>query len=293
VSDLVTRFLDVLKVERGASPHTRRAYGRTLALLERHLQQVGRALPQAEKLDLRGFLFQVGRGRSSATTAQHIAAIRTFYRWLAEVGETEHVLADTLEPPRTGGTVPRFLSEERARQVLDQPLGVRDRAVMEMLYGAGLRVGELCALDRGDVDIAGDLVAVRRGKGSQERRVPMGKVACEALGEWIAERGDHDGPLFVNARGGRISDRTVRRVVARAGTAQGAADLHPHALRHSFATHLLDAGADLRSIQELLGHASLSTTQRYTHVSVRSLLETYRRAHPHARRAVKPVGEGD
>jgi integrase/recombinase XerC len=282
VKDLVNRFLDFLKVERGASPHTRRAYGRTLGLLERHLQQAGRTLPQAEKLDLRGFLFQVGRGRSSATTARHIAAIRTFYRWLAEVGEVDRVLADSLEPPRVGSALPRFLSEDRAQQVLDQPLPVRDRAMMELLYGAGLRVGELCALDRDDVDLQGDLVSVRKGKGSQERRVPMGQAACQALGEWLAQRGDHSGPLFVNARGGRISDRTVRRVVARAGTAQGNVDLHPHALRHSFATHLLDAGADLRSIQELLGHASLSTTQRYTHVSVRSLLETYRRAHPHA-----------
>ncbi|MEZ4241306.1 MAG: tyrosine-type recombinase/integrase [Myxococcota bacterium] len=182
---------------------------------------------------------------------------------------------------------PRFVSPDAATDLVEQPaLSVRDRAALELLYGAGLRVGELCALDRRDVDLTdGGWVRVRRGKGGKERRVPMGAAAVDAVGALLhAVDGAPEDPLFRNARNRRISDRTVRRVVERAGQAVGASGLHPHALRHSFATHLLDAGADLRGIQELLGHASLSTTQRYTHVSVQGLLDTYRAAHPRSGR---------
>lgn len=281
--DVVSRFLDALKVERGSSAHTIRAYGRTLRGLQRHLEAGDRDLSQAEKIDLRAYLFQVGRGRQPATLALHIAAIRTFYRWLAEIGVVDVSLAENLDPPSVPRTLPRLVSPEKACEVAEEGASsVRDRAMIEVLYGAGLRVGELCALDLADIDLEQDLVRVRRGKGGRERRVPMGQAAIEALTDWISERGAEPGPLFVGKSGRRLTDRTVRRSVARAGQRGGAPDLHPHALRHSFATHLLDAGADLRAIQELLGHKSLSTTQRYTHVSVRSLLETYRRAHPHA-----------
>lgn len=285
------RFLDHLKVERGASPHTRRAYDRTLTGLEARLLARGRTFEDARKIDLRAHLFEVGRGRSSATLAQHVAAIRSFYRWMLEIGQIGVSVAEDLQPPKVGQHLPRFVSAPKAEELLDdEPRpNVRDQAILEVLYGAGLRVGELCALDRTDLDLAGDWIRIRHGKGGKERQVPIGATAIAAVRAWLVVSPGLSGPLFLNARGLRISDRTVRRVVERAGTRVGIPDLHPHALRHSFATHLLDAGADLRGIQELLGHTSLSTTQRYTHVSVQSLLQTYRKTHPHARR---PAGDG-
>ncbi len=279
----ISRFLDFLRVERGCSANTVRAYTKTLTLLARHLEKSGRSTLTARKVDLRSFLFEVGRGRAPATLARHVAALRTYSGWLVETERSVTALALELEPPRVGRHLPRFVSVAKADEVLEAPHPLRDRALLEVLYGAGLRVGELCALDPDDVDLNTGLVRVRRGKGGKERRVPMGAVAAAAVADWLEERGDEPGPLFLNARGGRIGDRTVRRVVTRVGRAAGVGDLHPHALRHSFATHLLDAGADLRGIQELLGHASLSTTQRYTHVSVQALLDTYRNAHPRAR----------
>jgi integrase/recombinase XerC len=237
------------------------------------------------KVDLRSFLFQIGRGRAPATLARHVAALRTFYRWLLRTGVTTRDLTADLQPPRVGRRLPRFVSVAQADGLLDAdgPLGARDRAILEVLYGGGLRVAELCALDLADLDLADGWVRVRQGKGRKERRVPVGPPALAAVERWLDERGRDDGPLFLQRAGRRITDRAVRRIVDRAGRTAGVDRLHPHALRHSFATHLLDAGADLRGIQELLGHASLSTTQRYTHVSVQALLETYRNAHPHAR----------
>ncbi|MCA9491194.1 MAG: tyrosine recombinase XerC [Myxococcales bacterium] len=282
------RFLDHLKVERGLSQHTRRAYDRTLRDLNAHLQGLGRTTLTVRRVDLRSFLFKAGRGRSPATLARHVAAIRSYYLWLTELGEIAASPADDLEPPKVGKHLPRFVSVSKAAELLDETTeaeeaGLRDRAMLEVLYGSGLRVGELCALDTDDVDLAGGLVKVRRGKGGKERHVPLGPAAADAVIAWLDERGGDPGPLFLNARGSRVSDRTVRRVVERRGRQAGVSALHPHALRHSFATHLLDAGADLRAIQEMLGHSSLSTTQRYTHVSVQSLLDTYRQAHPRAR----------
>ncbi|MEQ1505988.1 MAG: tyrosine recombinase XerC [Myxococcota bacterium] len=283
--DVLEQFVDHLRVERGASPHTVRAYARTLGGLRDRLAAGGRTFETARKIDVRGFLFRVGRGRSSATLARHVAAIRTLYRWLIDRGVVDVGIADDLQPPKVGRHLPRFLSEAKAEDVVEGPgLPARDRAIVELLYGSGIRVGELCALDLGDVDLHTGMVRVRHGKGDKERRVPMGEAAAHALGRYLADAAIEPGPLFLNARGARMSTRTAHRVVQQAGTLADAPGLHPHALRHSFATHLLDAGADLRAIQELLGHASLSTTQRYTHVSVQALLDTYRAAHPRARR---------
>ena len=292
---LQQRFLDHMRVERGASAHTLRAYGRTVRELRHHLEAEGRTFASARRVDLRSFLFRIGRGRASATLARHMAALRTLYRWLLRTGTVERSVAEDLQPPRVGRHLPRVLSARQTEGMLEpsQPLCARDRAILEILYGAGIRVGELCALDVADVDLKSGLVQVRRGKGGKERRVPMGPPAVEAVRDWLDERGaSPETALFLNARGTRMSDRSVRRVVDRAGLAAGVAGVHPHALRHSFATHLLDAGADLRGIQELLGHSSLSTTQRYTHVSVKGLLDTHRRAHPHDRRGDDPDGSG-
>ena len=160
-----------------------------------------------------------------------------------------------------------------------------------MLYGCGLRVAEVSGLDREDVDLEQGLLRVRRGKGGKERIVPMGPPAARALSRLLDETGEDGAHLFENSRGNRLSPRSIRRIVRQVGLRVGAPGLHPHALRHSFATHLLDGGADLRGIQELLGHASLSTTQRYTHVSVDALRDVYRKAHPHAQRGTGPEGD--
>ena len=277
------RFLEHLRVERGLSEHTLRAYGRTLERLAVSLTAKGRSFATARRVELRGFLFEVGRGRSSSTLARHVAAVRTFYRWLVREEVVAQSVADGLQPARSSQRLPDVVSESRARALLEEvPLEAQDRALLEVMYGAGLRVGEVSALDVFDLDRGSGVITVRRGKGGKERRVPLGQAGLAAVERWLAERGADEGPLFLNARGGRMSPRTMHRRVERAGQLAGVHGLHPHALRHSFATHLLDRGADLRGIQELLGHASLGTTQRYTHVSVEALVATYRRAHPHA-----------
>ena len=283
-SHLLARFLDHLRVERGMSPHTLRAYGRTLADLSEALDGV--SFVEATRMDLRRYLFRAGSGRAPATQARHVAAIRTFYRWLLREEHVQHSIAEDLQPPRIGQHLPNYISVPQADDLVEGPtLSVRDRAVLEILYGCGLRVGEVSGLDRDDLRLDIGLVVVRRGKGGKERRVPIGPPAIAAV-RALVETLPADSPhVFRNARGGRLSPRSIRRVVTKAGQMAGLSGLHPHALRHSFATHLLDAGADLRGIQELLGHASLATTQRYTHVSVEALLNVYRGAHPHARRS--------
>jgi site-specific recombinase XerC len=287
-SDLLERFYDHLRVERGRSANTVRAYRRTLDHLARSLHERGKGVRIARRVDLRQFLFEVGQGRSAPTLARHTAALRTFYRWLERVGEVEHSCADQLQPPKVGRRLPRFLGVEEAGAMCEAPatsaLQRRDRALVELLYGAGLRVGEANGLDRDDVDLASGMVRVRKAKGGKQRRVPMGKAAVVALEQWFDASPGGGPAVFLNNRGGRLSDRSMRTIVRRLGLQIGAAGVHPHALRHSFATHMLDSGADLRGIQELLGHASLGTTQRYTHVSVEQLMHVYRSAHPHAKR---------
>ncbi len=290
------RFFDHLRVERGCSEHTLRAYRRTLTDLGHHLVGRGSGYRDANKGDLRGFLFLVGRGRKPATVARHVAAIRSFYRWLEREGVVESAPGAALQPPKVSSRLPHFLSQTQAAAVLDETpeLSEQDVAVLEVLYGSGLRVAEVSGLDLLDVDVQRGIVRVRRGKGGKERRVPLGPPGLEAVRAWLTVRPPSElTALFLNTRGGRMSARSIRRLVDRAGRAVGLSGLHPHALRHSFATHLLEAGADLRGIQELLGHSSLGTTQRYTHVSVDGLLKTYRAAHPHARRTPRDEPEGD
>lgn len=283
-AELVARFDTWLRVERGASPHTRRAYGITLDGLAKHLGDKG--LLAADRRDLRGFLFQVTTGRSTATAARHVAAIRAFYRWaVREELIAVAPAAEGLAAPKVGRRLPKVPSLPQAARVMDAvtaedpTLVVRDHAMIEVLYGAGLRASELVALDVPDVDLDEAIVTVRRGKGGKERRVPLGTPGLDAVRAWLAARPATTGPLFVNARGGRLTTRSLQRIVNTAGRGE-LAGLHPHALRHAYATHMLDAGADLRGIQELLGHASLGTTQRYTHVSVQQLLDVYRASHP-------------
>lgn len=281
----IDRFIDALRAERGFSAHTLRAYRHTLARLE--AQVAPRGVLGARRLDLRSFLFHAAKDAASATLARHIAALRAFFRWALKTGLIQASPAEGLETPKVGRRLPKHLSTPQVAQLLESPpvseQPLRDQAVLEVMYGGGLRVSEVAGLDRSDILLDQGLLLVRHGKGNKDRRVPIGPIGCEAVQAWLQTRTDDDPALFLNAKGQRISARTLHRIVEKAGRANGIAGLHPHALRHSYATQMLDAGADLRSIQELLGHENLSTTQRYTHVSVQSLLDTYRRAHPHAK----------
>jgi integrase/recombinase XerC len=285
------RWLDSLRAERGASPHTLRAYQRELSALAAHLDERERGLLEAGLADLRRFLApERGSPRiAPATLARRIAAVRSFYGWCVERDLLSVSPAARLRPPRVPRRAPRFLDVDEAARVVEHPsqsgrLGLRNRALLELLYGAGLRVGEAVALDRDDLDLDRRLVHVRAGKGDRDRVVPFGPPCAEALHTWLAERGTpREGEaVFVNNRGGRLSSRSAWRIARDAGAMNGIPDVHPHALRHSCATHLMGAGADLRAIQEQLGHASLSTTQKYTHVDAAHLMRVYRSAHPRA-----------
>jgi integrase/recombinase XerC len=288
-----TAFLRHLERERNASANTIRAYGEDLAQLADYLRrELGReARPEdADHLLIRGFLAELHRrGLKKSSAARKLAGLRTFFRWLCREGRLETNPARTLATPRREKRIPSVLDEAEIASLLDVPgkglEPVRARAVLELLYASGIRSAELVGLDVGEVDLGARMVRVL-GKGRKERVVLFGGRAKAALSEWLAWRArlrPRTDALFLNARGGRLTDRSVRSLVARR-VKQVALSRRcsPHTLRHSFATHLLTRGADLRAIQELLGHASLSTTQRYTHVDTRHLLEVYRTAHPRA-----------
>lgn len=278
-ASLLAAFRDHLRAERAASEHTERAYLHTLDRLATWLGDREMGLVEARALHLRSFLLSVGEGVQAVTLARHIAALRTFYLWLVREGEIQDSPAEGLRTPRIGRHLPQVPSVSACDALLEQPSSTRDLALVELLYGAGLRVSEAASLNWDDLDLRRSIVHVREGKGGKPRQVPLTPPAVEvlaSLGEGRAE-----GAVFRNSRGGRLSDRSMRRIVRKLGLKAGIGGVHPHAFRHAFATHLLDGGADLRAVQEMLGHRSLSTTQRYTHVSVRSLRDTHRKAHPH------------
>jgi integrase/recombinase XerC len=294
-----------LAEERRASPHTTSAYRRDLHQLAAFvaLKRPGAGPADLDVLVLRGFLGQLARTHSPASVARKIAAVRAFLRFLQRRGEVEKNAALELSLPKVRRPLPTFVNVDAAAEIVTAPdpssaEGLRDRALLETLYGAGLRVSELCGLDLDDVDKGagpGELGSVRvLGKGQKERVVPLGSAAVAAVRAYLARRADLSAPrtgaldpraLFVSRRGVRLGVRRVQQLVHQYGAlGAGRADLHPHALRHTCATHLLDGGADLRAIQKMLGHASLTTTQRYTHVSIDHLVKVYDAAHPLARR---------
>jgi len=286
-------FLRHLERERNASPNTIRAYGEDLAQFADHLrQEIGRdPRPEdADHLAIRGFLAELHRrGLAKSSAARKLAGLRTFFRYLCREGRLSTNPARLLATPRQEKRIPAVLDEGQVRALLDLPgdglPAVRGRAILETLYATGMRCAELVSLDVGEVDLDARMVRVL-GKGRKERVVLFGHRAQEALRAWLAERRrlrPKTDALFLNARGGRLTDRSVRALVTRRVRQTALVRrCSPHTLRHSFATHLLTRGADLRAIQELLGHASLSTTQRYTHVDTRHLLEVYKKAHPRA-----------
>jgi len=285
----VGSFLEYLGVERGASPHTLRSYAADLAEFTRFLtdEKIG-GLPDVDTRAVRAYVARLHQRRlSKATVARKLAAVRSCFRFLARRGALPANPARQVRSPRLGRRLPSFLPVDEATVLLNAPpepsaAGARDRALLELLYASGLRVAEGCGLDLDDLDEARRTVRVV-GKGDKERVVPVGETALEALAAHLAMRGRRRGPLFLNARGGRLTPRSAHRIV-RARARQVGIDqrVTPHTLRHSFATHMLGAGADLRLIQELLGHSRLSTTQRYTHVSPEHLMRVYDRAHPRA-----------
>jgi integrase/recombinase XerC len=280
-------FLEYLAVERGASPHTLRSYRADLTEFSRFLAEeaIG-GFAEADSRAVRAYLARLHQRRlSKATVARKLAAVRSCFRFMARRGVVEGNPARQVRSPRLGRRLPSFLPKDEATQLLDAApvpgaAGARDRALVELLYASGLRVAEGCGLDLGDVDEARHTVRVL-GKGNKERVVPVGETALEALAAHLALRGRQRGPLFQNARGGRLTTRSARRIVKRMARRAGIAQrVTPHTLRHSFATHLLAGGADLRAVQEMLGHASIATTQIYTRVELSRLRAVHEQFHP-------------
>ncbi len=288
----LSEFLSYLRHERNASAHTVSSYGRDLRQLALYLAEAGVRWNKAGNVVLRGFLATLYEKKlKKSSIARKLAAVRSFYafcvkrKWIAENP------AKVLATPRQDKKVPSFLSEEEAAELLDLPRGrkpvdLRDKAILEFIYATGIRVSELVGIDSGDIHPAERLVRVR-GKGKKERLVPFGRKAGGALDDYLrvrprlVEKSPGETAVFVNYRGGRLTTRSVERMVHKSiGRTAVARKISPHSLRHSFASHLLGRGADLRAIQELLGHASLATTQKYTHVDLKQLLTVYRKSHP-------------
>ena len=299
----VVDFVDYLALERRASRHTVDAYRRDLAQLVAHVRaSSGGAvkLDGVTRLMLREYLGVISKAATAATVARKLAAVRAFFRHMVRTGRLRESPAELVGTPRVRRRLPAMLNAESAAEVMDAPGGApgsdasraRDTALLEVLYGSGLRVSELVQLDLASVSFGEGSVRVL-GKGKKERIVPLGKKADAALRAYLAHRTELRHPktgqqdpsaLFLGQLGARLGVRWVQKLVHRYGAlGTGRPDLHPHALRHSCATHMLEGGADLRAIQEMLGHSSLSTTQRYTHLSLDKLLEVYDKSHPLAR----------
>ncbi|MGB9080636.1 MAG: tyrosine recombinase XerC [Desulfuromonadaceae bacterium] len=285
-------FTAYLQTERNVSPHTLAAYRSDLAqLLAFAVREKGEdaSAQDIDHLLLRRYLAGMAKDTKKSSIGRKLAAIRSFFRFLLRRGTIARNPAELIATPKKEQRLPFHLDIDQATSLMETPddgqkYALRDRAILELLYSSGLRVSELTGLNIGELDLAAGMVRVT-GKGGKERIVPVGSRALEALQEYLGQRWDDPAgsALFLNTRGGRINRRSVARIV----------DLHvlkiaafkrisPHTLRHTFATHMLEGGADLRAIQELLGHASLSTTQKYTHVSIDRLMEVYDKAHPKA-----------
>ena len=289
MQELLDRFRRHLEAEKRASPHTVRNYLLNVEQLVAFMREKGRPLqPRAVDIPLlRSYLASLFELNEPATIARKLSAVRAFLRFLRREKVIEENVAMLLRPPKAKKALPSFLTVEQAGVLVEAPNAthkLRDAALFEALYGCGLRVSECVGLDLGDVEA--DVIRVRAGKGKKDRVVPLGEKARGrlAIERWLPERlklKPIDEALFLNARGRRLTARSVRRFLDAHAQASSLPKTHPHALRHSYATHLLSSGADLRAIQELLGHASLKTTARYAHVDFEYLARAYQH-HPHA-----------
>lgn len=308
----IQQFIHYLSVEKNASPHTCRCYRRDLESFQDFLKNSGIQaegnILEIEKVDrnaIRKYLSFLHRKNKKSSIARKISALRSFFKYLVREQLIPTNPAKTVSTPKVEKILPTTLSVDEAFRLMESPRtlpveplkgseerSLRDRAILELLYSSGLRVSELVGLNSNQLDL--DLGILRTmGKGRKERIVPVGAKAIEALKAYFEERraSDGSGPVFINASGGRLTARSVGRLIKKYSRQSSIfRKISPHSLRHTFATHLLDAGADIREIQEMLGHSSLSTTQRYTQVSLGKLMEVYDRAHP---RAFKNTGRDD
>jgi len=300
---LVHQFIHYLSMEKNASPHTCRCYQRDLEGFEDFLKSSGMYLTpsgdvelgKVDRIAIRKYLSFLHRKNRKSSIARKISTLRSFFKYLVREEMVSSNPAKSVSTPKVEKTLPTTLTVDEAFRLMESPKSLsgkssegskerslRDRAILELLYSSGLRVSELVGLNWNQLDQ--DLGIVRvMGKGRKERIVPVGAKAIEALKAYLEERGSVEGgnPLFINSMGGRLTARSVGRLIKKYSRHSGIfRKVSPHSLRHTFATHLLDAGADIREIQEMLGHSSLSTTQRYTHLSMGKLMEVYDRAHP-------------
>ncbi|MGO8786406.1 MAG: tyrosine recombinase XerC [Terriglobia bacterium] len=304
MNELITRYINYLRYERNASPHTIRNYQSDLLQFRDYLQegnpQAAVDLGAIDALRIRGFLALLyEREKKKTSIARKLAAVRAFYKFLAKEGVLTANPAATVSTPKLDKTLPRIMTEEEMNNFLNcvaeaaktgQPTMRRDRAILELLYASGLRVSELVGLDMRSVNF-GDTMLLVRGKGRKERIVPFGSKAKQALDDYLPvrerilmeakKRGET--ALFLNTKGARLTTRSVDRLVKKYVRTFGPnVKVSPHSMRHAFASHLLTEGADLRAIQEMLGHRSLATTQKYTQVSIKQLIDVYDKTHPKA-----------
>ncbi|MFQ6084113.1 MAG: tyrosine recombinase XerC [Candidatus Aminicenantia bacterium] len=288
----IEEFLKYLKHQKNSSPYTIKSYRIDLFQLSKQLEQKKIKFKEIDNIVLRGFMAECfKKGDSKSTVARKLAAVRSFYQFLVRQGQIDDNPAKVVSSPKQEKKIPSFLSEKEMSDFLElpqssKPLEVRDRAVLEFLYATGMRVGELVTLNLEDVNLAERLVRVK-GKGKKERLLPFGRLAAQSLSDYLGLRnsinqGKIDSQaLFINYRGDRITSRSIERMIEKyAKRAAIKRKISPHSIRHSFASHLLGRGADLRTIQELLGHESLATTQKYTHLNLKQLIEVYKKSHP-------------
>jgi integrase/recombinase XerC len=292
LSRQIAAFCGYLETERNVSPHTLAAYRRDLEQLESFvIREKGEsaAAGDVDHLLLRRYLALLGKSAKKSSIGRKLAAIRSFFKYLLRSGVVAKNPAELIATPKKENRLPFHLDIDQVTTLVEAPTddqkhALRDRAILELLYSCGLRVSELTGLDIGELDLSGGMVRVM-GKGGKERIVPVGSRAVTAVREYLVSRHELTGrgPLFLNTRGQRINRRSVARIVdAHVLRIAAFKRISPHILRHTFATHMLEGGADLRAIQELLGHASLSTTQKYTHVGIDRLMEVYDKSHPKA-----------
>ena len=325
---LIDQFIHYLSAEKNASPHTCRCYRKDLEGFEDFLKSSGMVLSpsgkaeieKVDRIDIRKYLSFLYRKNRKSSIARKISTLRSFYKYLVREQVIPSNPAKSVSTPKVEKTLPTTLTVDEAFRLMESPKtisekssegsrekGLRDRAILELLYSSGLRVSELVGLNSNQLDLDLGIVKVM-GKGRKERIVPVGAKAIEALVAYLKERGilgglrpggrasgpEGEKPIFVNSLGGRLTARSVGRLMKRYSRHSGIfRKVSPHSLRHTFATHLLDAGADIREIQEMLGHSSLSTTQRYTHVSMGKLMEVYDKAHPRSFKNQHRQGEGE
>ena len=292
MNDCIDKFIRYLEIEKAVSSHTLRAYRKDLEIFFDY------AKTEPEKIDMidvRGFVAeQIKEGMNKTSVGRRLSCIRSFFKFLHREGYIKSNPAKLVSNPKVPKLLPRFLSVDEVFSLVEKPEGigfipVRDKAILELLYSSGLRVSELSGLNIEDLNIKESLIKIR-GKGKKERIVPVGSKAIDALKSYMIERmllKSKDKALFLNRMGTRLTDRGVRRIVVKyARDLAMYGQISPHTMRHTFASHLIQGGADLRVIQELLGHSSLSTTQKYTHLDITHLMDIYDKAHPFA-------GEGE